>query len=85
MPCLSILPLRWLNAAAQAKAHYFDLTEDVSATRAIRKVAEGVPIAFMPQCGLAPGFIGIAGYALSQGFDNWSGCTCGWVPAAISH
>lgn len=58
------------NAAAQAKAHYFDLTEDVSATRAIRALAEGVPIAFMPQCGLAPGFIGIAGYALSQGFDK---------------
>ena len=24
----------------------------------------------MPQCGLAPGFIGVAGYALSQGFDT---------------
>jgi saccharopine dehydrogenase-like NADP-dependent oxidoreductase len=46
------------------------LTEDVSATRAIRALAEGLPIAFMPQCGLAPGFIGIAGYALSQGFDK---------------
>jgi saccharopine dehydrogenase-like NADP-dependent oxidoreductase len=24
----------------------------------------------MPQCGLAPGFISIAGYALSRGFDT---------------
>lgn len=58
------------EAAAKARTHYFDLTEDLAATRAIRRVAEGAPIAFMPQCGLAPGFIGIAGYALSQGFER---------------
>src|SRR5256885_3322973 len=32
------------NAAAQSKAHYFDLTEDVSATRAVRALAEGAAI-----------------------------------------
>jgi saccharopine dehydrogenase-like NADP-dependent oxidoreductase len=57
-------------AAAAERIHYFDLTEDVSATRTIRDLARDAKTAFMPQCGLAPGFIAIAGYALSQGFDK---------------
>jgi saccharopine dehydrogenase-like NADP-dependent oxidoreductase len=60
-------------AAAQAKAagcHYFDLTEDVAATRAIMQLAEGASTAFMPQCGLAPGFIGIVAHHLAQSFDT---------------
>jgi saccharopine dehydrogenase-like NADP-dependent oxidoreductase len=59
-------------AATQAKAakcHYFDLTEDVAATRAIHELAHGAGTAFMPQCGLAPGFIGIVAYHLAQSFD----------------
>ncbi|CAN5216056.1 saccharopine dehydrogenase NADP-binding domain-containing protein [soil metagenome] len=61
--------------ATQAKAagcHYFDLTEDVAATRAIMDLADGAATAFMPQCGLAPGFIGIAAHHLAQGFDSVS-------------
>jgi saccharopine dehydrogenase-like NADP-dependent oxidoreductase len=58
------------RAAAQTRTHYFDLTEDLAATREIRLLAEDAPTVYMPQCGLAPGFIGIAGYALSQGFDK---------------
>jgi saccharopine dehydrogenase (NAD+, L-lysine-forming) len=58
------------QAACAARVHYFDLTEDVAATREIRALAADATTAFMPQCGLAPGFIGIAGYALSQGFDK---------------
>jgi len=46
------------------------LTEDVAATRAIKALAEGAPTAFMPQCGLAPGFIGIVAHHLAQGFDS---------------
>jgi len=45
--------------AREAGCHYFDLTEDVAATRAIQQLADGARTAFMPQCGLAPGFIGI--------------------------
>src|SRR5450755_4714740 len=59
-------------AAAQASAvgcHYFDLTEDVTATREIRRIAEGAATAFMPQCGLAPGFIGIVANHLAKRFD----------------
>jgi saccharopine dehydrogenase-like NADP-dependent oxidoreductase len=59
-------------AATQAQAagcHYFDLTEDVAATRAIKQMAEGAATAFMPQCGLAPGFIGIVAHHLTKSFD----------------
>ncbi|WP_186137828.1 saccharopine dehydrogenase family protein [Burkholderia gladioli] len=62
-----------VNVAAAAKAagvHYFDLTEDVRATHAIRSLAEGAEHAFMPQCGLAPGFIGIAAHSLVEGFSE---------------
>jgi saccharopine dehydrogenase-like NADP-dependent oxidoreductase len=57
-------------AALQARCHYFDLTEDVAATRAIKAMAEGAATAFMPQCGLAPGFIGIVAHHLCKGFDT---------------
>jgi saccharopine dehydrogenase-like NADP-dependent oxidoreductase len=58
------------NAAKAARVHYFDLTEDVRATHAIRELAADSKRAFMPQCGLAPGFIGIAAHALAQRFDT---------------
>ena len=58
------------TAAKRAGAHYFDLTEDVASTKAVRALAEGAETAFMPQCGLAPGFVAIAGYDLAKGFDQ---------------
>ena len=60
-------------AAEVARAedlHYFDLTEDVSVTEAVRKLAEGSDKVFAPQCGLAPGFISIAANELIQHFDE---------------
>jgi saccharopine dehydrogenase-like NADP-dependent oxidoreductase len=48
------------EAARHAGIHYFDLTEDVEVTRAVRRISEGSSQAFVPQCGLAPGFISIA-------------------------
>jgi len=45
------------EAAREAGTHYFDLTEDVEVTRAVRAIAVGAREAFVPQCGLAPGFI----------------------------
>jgi len=56
--------------ARSTGAHYFDLTEDVAVTRAVRQQASGSDRAFVPQCGLAPGFISIAGNALIQHFDE---------------
>jgi saccharopine dehydrogenase-like NADP-dependent oxidoreductase len=58
------------TSAREAGCHYFDLTEDVAATRAIKSLAEGAPTAFMPQCGLAPGFIGIVANHLAQSFET---------------
>jgi len=55
--------------AREAGCHYFDLTEDVAATRAIKRLADGAETAFMPQCGLAPGFIGIVAHHLAKSFD----------------
>jgi saccharopine dehydrogenase-like NADP-dependent oxidoreductase len=56
--------------AAEAGLHYFDLTEDVAATKEIQKIAASARTVFMPQCGLAPGFIGIAAHHLAQSFDT---------------
>lgn len=58
------------EAAKRARAHYLDLTEDVESTRTIRKLAQGADTAFIPQCGLAPGFISIAAYDLARSFDK---------------
>ena len=55
---------------ARAGVHYFDLTEDVRSTQAIRALAAGARSVLMPQCGLAPGFIGIVGNDLACRFDT---------------
>ena len=58
------------EAARQAGIHYFDLTEDVAVTRAVRAIATGSDRAFVPQCGLAPGFISIAAAELITHFEK---------------
>ena len=58
------------EAAKRAGAHYLDLTEDVESTRVIKKLAAGASTAFIPQCGLAPGFISIAAYDLARKFEK---------------
>jgi saccharopine dehydrogenase-like NADP-dependent oxidoreductase len=59
-------------AALAAGASYFDLTEDVETTRAVRACADQAKLGqiFMPQCGLAPGFINIMAHDLAKGFDD---------------
>lgn len=55
----------------KAGVHYFDLTEDVQSTQDIRSLAAaGAGSVLMPQCGLAPGFIGIVGNDLARRFDT---------------
>ncbi len=58
------------EAAKQAGLHYFDLTEDVETTRAVKAIAIDADTAFMPQCGLAPGFISVAAYELTKTFQS---------------
>ncbi|WP_157265344.1 saccharopine dehydrogenase family protein [Azohydromonas aeria] len=58
-------------AAARAQGvHYLDLTEDVAATRRIKALAADAPCAFIPQCGLAPGFVSIAAADLARRFER---------------
>ena len=61
---------RVAQSAAQHGVHYFDLTEDVAAMRAIQSMAPQARSVLMPQCGLAPGLISILGGHLAQQFDE---------------
>jgi saccharopine dehydrogenase-like NADP-dependent oxidoreductase len=73
---ISALSFRHNSAVAQAAldagASYFDLTEDVATTAAVRQIASRAKPRqiFMPQCGLAPGFISIVAYHLTQSFET---------------
>jgi saccharopine dehydrogenase-like NADP-dependent oxidoreductase len=58
------------EAAKAAGAHYLDLTEDVASTRAVKQLAAGARTAFIPQCGLAPGFITIVASDLASRFEQ---------------
>jgi len=60
------------QAALSAGISYFDLTEDRSATQKVRDTAGRAAAGqvFIPQCGLAPGFVSIAAFALTRAFDE---------------
>jgi len=63
---------RVAQAALETGASYFDLTEDVATTdRVIEIAAQARPgQVFMPQCGLAPGFVSIVAQHLTEQFDS---------------
>ncbi len=63
------LTTRVAEAARASGAHYMDLTEDVASTRRVKELAVGAASAFIPQCGLAPGFITIVAADLCKRFD----------------
>lgn len=71
---LSAAPFRLTTsvarAAREAGVHYFDLTEDRASARAVAALATDAPAVFMPQCGLAPGFVSVAATALASSFDE---------------
>ncbi len=50
--------------------HYFDLTEDVPTSNYIKELSAKAKSILAPQCGLAPGFIAIAGASLAKGFEK---------------
>jgi saccharopine dehydrogenase-like NADP-dependent oxidoreductase len=58
------------QSAHRLGLHYFDLTEDVSTTEAIRWMATTAQGVMIPQCGLAPGFIGIVAADLCHRFEK---------------
>jgi len=57
-------------SAHAAGIHYLDLTEDVQMTKAVMELAKTAKGAFIPQCGLAPGFISIVGMDLARRFEK---------------
>ena len=71
---LSAAPFHLTGAIAEAAArtgtHYLDLTEDVATTRKVEQLAKNAKTAFIPQCGLAPGFISIVANDLTKHFDT---------------
>ncbi len=71
---VSALPF-FLNKPIAAIAHkmgkhYFDLTEDVDTTNYIRELSKTATSVMAPQCGLAPGLIGIVGADLTHSFTK---------------
>jgi saccharopine dehydrogenase-like NADP-dependent oxidoreductase len=75
---LSCLPFH-LNSAISKLAHdtgihYFDLTEDVATTNAIIELGKTSPGVMAPQCGLAPGFVGIVGASLIAQLSECRSC-----------
>jgi len=75
---LSCLPFSLNIPVAQAAhglgIHYFDLTEDVPTTKIIMEMAKTSRGLMAPQCGLAPGFVGIVGADLIAQFDDCRSC-----------
>ena len=71
---LSCLPYRLNVAVAEVASelgiHYFDLTEDVPTTQRIRELAAHSKGLMAPQCGLAPGFVGIVAASQIESFDH---------------
>ena len=57
------------EAARAAGTHYLDLTEDVARARRVRELAVDASKAFIPQCGLAPGFVSIVAFDMAKRFE----------------
>jgi saccharopine dehydrogenase-like NADP-dependent oxidoreductase len=73
---ISALSFTWNPLVAETcldtGASYFDLTEDIETTRAVKHISKSAADGqiFMPQCGLAPGFTGIVGHHLANKLDK---------------
>ncbi|MDF1678217.1 MAG: saccharopine dehydrogenase C-terminal domain-containing protein [Legionellaceae bacterium] len=57
------------KAAKASDAHYFDLTEDIAVAETIKALAVGANTVFVPQCGMAPGFVSMVAHSLMETFD----------------
>ncbi len=64
------LNIKIAETAVDMGVHYFDLTEDVPTLNAILKMSKNSKSVLAPQCGLAPGFIGILGAGLYSQFSE---------------
>lgn len=71
---ISSLPF-YCNAIVAAIAknysvNYFDLTEDIKTTHSVIELSKDITTVFVPQCGLAPGFISIVANHLMEHFPQ---------------
>ena len=60
------------EAAKRNGLHYLDLTEDVRVTDQVMQIGADAKSAFIPQCGLAPGFITIVAMHLVKSMQSVS-------------
>jgi saccharopine dehydrogenase-like NADP-dependent oxidoreductase len=73
---ICMLPFNFVKGIAEAAnelgVHYFDVTEDVATTDAVRAIETSgrAKVALVPQCGLAPGYIAIAAYDVACRLDQ---------------
>jgi len=58
------------KVCADLGKHYFDLTEDVETTQYIMELSKSANCVMAPQCGLAPGLIGIVGSNMAGKFEK---------------
>jgi saccharopine dehydrogenase (NAD+, L-lysine-forming) len=63
------LNARVAEVANATGVHYLDLTEDVSTSHLLRRLADTSRTVLMPHCGLAPGFICVVGASLAARLD----------------
>ena len=57
-------------AAKNFNLNYFDLTEDTHTTKMVTELSKSATSAFVPQCGLAPGFISVVANDLMEHFPS---------------
>lgn len=58
------------HIAKEFNLNYFDLTEDTKTASTVTELSKDSSNAFVPQCGLAPGFISIVANELMQHFPS---------------
>lgn len=68
--CPYSLNISIIDAVFKKGIHYFDLSEDVKSANYIKEIAQHSKATFIPQCGLAPGFVSISANHLCNYFDE---------------
>jgi saccharopine dehydrogenase-like NADP-dependent oxidoreductase len=88
VPCLPYYyNIEIAKIAKEFNISYFDLTEDTHTASTIFDLAQNMKAAFVPQCGLAPGFISIVANDLMKHFPslNTVKMRVGALPVNISN
>lgn len=85
LPYYCNIPIATL--AKEFNLNYFDLTEDVRTTAAVTELSKEITSVFVPQCGLAPGFISVVANSLMEHFPTLHGVKMrvGALPINISN